>query len=643
MSTIKPIKICAECNQEFTPKSSRQKYCNREIVRNCPVCNKPYIDVCNATPLKSTCGDSECQTKLILAKRAESASKLTRICKWCGKEFHPKEFKQNYCDDVHYQKCQVCGKQFIIDPVYYKGAKTCSEKCRQMLTHTNIDYTKMMETLKHTLQTKYGVDNPMQIPESVEKIKQTTLERYGSEWYTQTEEYKEKSKATCLAKYGVEHHLMADEVKAKRTLTVLERYGSTNIFSSEEGKSKIRKRLKERYGVINPSQDPVMRKKALKAARISKLEIKVASLLTEYNIEYEDHYMVKKDDFCHEFDFYLPKYKILIDCDGLYFHSYLDDPNGKHVLDYYDETRIALAADGYIFHVIVEGQEDKDVKRLADIISQMDENIFDYEGSLFKWCRSISFPYPNYSKERLLTDYTSLCRYECSQYKPTATLGISSINHYHKSIYDARVGDAVSPKEAWEDDELLKKVIKNRLIYTNNVDPSKILKGFNISKICPRVSVFNPVLAKYLTNKYLSDYNEVFDPFSGYSGRLLGVASTGKRYIGQDLNAVAINESNQIINELNLINCSVANKDTIGDTGEYECLLTCPPYGTKERYSNESIFKSCDEWIDLILSQYKCSRYVFVVDETNKYLNNVTEEIKATSHFCRVTEKVVVI
>ena len=62
-------------------------------------------------------------------------------------------------------------------------------------------------------------------------------------------------------------------------------------------------------------------------------------------------------------------------------------------------------------------------------------------------------------------------------------------------------------REAWEDDTLLKKVISNRLIYKNNVDPSKVLTGFNISKICPRVSIFNPVLAKYIVSNYLSEFD----------------------------------------------------------------------------------------------------------------------------------------
>lgn len=203
----------------------------------------------------------------------------------------------------------------------------------------------------------------------------------------------------------------------------------------------------------------------------------------------------------------------------------------------------------------------------------------------------------------------------------------------------------MSPYDAWYDDEKLKKVIENRLIYVNNVDPHKILRGFNISKIAPRVSKFNPVLAKYIIQKYLNEYSEIFDPFSGYSGRLLGAASTlNKRYIGQDLNENVVNESKQIIDFLSINDrCTVENKDVLKSSGQYQCLLTCPPYGKKEIYNNESVFKTCDGWIDECLSRFRCNKYAFVVDKTDKYKNNIVEEINHTSHFNKTKEYIIVV
>ena len=120
--------------------------------------------------------------------------------------------------------------------------------------------------------------------------------------------------------------------------------------------------------------------------------------------------------------------------------------------------------------------------------------------------------------------------------------------------------------------------------------------------------------------------------------------SSGKRYIGQDLNEHAIEESNQIIDFLDAHDrAQVTQKNILEDSGQYDCLLTCPPYSSKEHYSDEVEFKSCDEWISYILDRYTCKKYVFVVDETNKYQKYATESIRSTSHFSKVLEQVIVI
>ena len=181
------------------------------------------------------------------------------------------------------------------------------------------------------------------------------------------------------------------------------------------------------------------------------------------------------------------------------------------------------------------------------------------------------------------------------------------------------------------------------MIYQNDVDPSKILAGFYISKIVPKVSIFNPVLAKHLVLTYLSEFNEVLDPFSGFSGRLLGVCSTGKRYIGSDNNRNAVIESTEII-KFHHLDASIVERDILNVVSmKGECLLTCPPYFNKETYSNEVVYKTCDEWIEFILSRYNCKRYVFVVDETDWFLEYVKEEIITKSYFNNVTEYVIVI
>lgn len=568
------IKICSICGTEFKPNSPRQKYCRRKVIKLCAVCGSEFESTCGDT--RNTCS-SDCSKIYAHDRSVESNMQETRICEWCGEKFHPVNNTQKYCNRMHYATCEVCGDHYPVDLSKQDVPRTCSTHCANQLRFINGNpFSDPVARMKstNTMISKYGVDHPMHNPSILNKLKQT---------------------------------------------------------------------YESRTGYDHPMHNPSVRSRIIRSSRISSFENRVRILLDEYNIDHVDHYFLSSSKASHEFDFYLPKYKFLIDCDGLYYHSYLDDPDGKHVLDYYDEDRLSLIPSDHIFHVIVEGQEEKDIKYIVDIIDRMDSGVFDYEGEMFKWCRSITFPYPKYEDCRMIKDYQRLVNYHNSKYVPSCRLGDSIINNFHRSIYSAHVGKYVSPIEAWNDDKLLKKVIKNRLIYKNDVDPYKIMKGFNISKICPRVSIFNPVLSKYICETYLKDHHVVFDPFSGYSGRMLGVCASGKSYLGQDLNDVAVEESNSVIKFLNLTSASVRVMNVLNDSGEFDCLMTCPPYSDKEIYGNESEYKTCDEWISDLIDRYKCSRYIFVVDHTDRFLSDVVEEISSTSHFSKVKEYVVVI
>ena len=137
--------------------------------------------------------------------------------------------------------------------------------------------------------------------------------------------------------------------------------------------------------------------------------------------------------------------------------------------------------------------------------------------------------------------------------------------------------EKISPYDAWYNDKLLKKVIKNRIIYQTYLNPNKILQGFNISKIAKKISVFSAGRAKMIIDKFLSEYDTIFDPFSGFSGRMLGAISAKKKYIGQDISPIHVRESNNLLNFLKErfadIDTKVIEKDIFQSTGKYECLF----------------------------------------------------------------------
>lgn len=573
----KTTKICSICGKEFHPNSSRQKYCNSEITKTCIICGKTFKSRCN--PSSSDCCSPECSQKFACLRRNEEASKQIRICKYCGKEFHPTHPSQIYCDNKHYAKCVICGKLFEIDLSTQDRPVTCSKEC------------------SYKLRFKDG--NPFS----------------------------------------------RDECRTKGYETYYKRTGYYHPGSNPDVQDKMTSTYKSRTGYDHPSHNPYVRSQTAKSNKHSSLEVRFENFLTAYDIKFESQYMLSKDNQSHCYDFYLPDYNIYVDCDGVYYHSYISDPDGKQVLEYYDDVRINLIPKSAIFHVIVEYQFERGVNELKKIIESIDSNVFNYDTYLFKWCRETGFPYPQYTHDRMISDFNSLKNCNVDSYNFRNLLGISSIRNFHKSIYDAHVKNKMSPREAWEDDNVLKKIIANRLIYANNVDPSKVLAGFSITKLAPKVSVFNPVLAKYLITRYLDDYNMIFDPFSGFSGRMLGCESLGKYYIGSDINQLHVDESNQIIQELNLMHSTVIQKDifSYNDESHYDCLFTCPPYYNQEVYGAEDMFKSCDDWIDYILSKFKCDKYLFVVNTSDKYKNNIVETIHNTSHFNRYDEYVIVI
>lgn len=188
--------------------------------------------------------------------------------------------------------------------------------------------------------------------------------------------------------------------------------------------------------------------------------------------------------------------------------------------------------------------------------------------------------------------------------------------------------------------------------------PWVIREGLTNCKNCQVVSYLKPFLAKRLISTYLSDANEIFCPMNGFSGFMLGAAvSCGKKYIGQDLNAVQIDEAIAIrdflLERKSILEeqVSLCQKDMFADVGTYDCLVCCPPYSLKEMCNfdqNGTCLDqnlSCNDWIDEVLKHYSCRKYLFVVDgeENTDYDNKIVEVLSNKSHFNENSEKVILI
>lgn len=251
------------------------------------------------------------------------------------------------------------------------------------------------------------------------------------------------------------------------------------------------------------------------------------------------------------------------------------------------------------------------------------------------------FPIEHYSMEYLLNVFDKLKNTDTAK---TSNTGSEIVRNYHPSIWRCNIKDHLAPIDAWNNPEIMYRVILNRLKYLNREDLTlfNIRSGLTISKIAPKVSIFRPALAKYLLKKYLNEYNVVFDPCAGFSGRLLGTMALNKYYIGQDINSITVRESNDLIKDFNF-NAEIHLNDSIYDSGVYDCLFTCPPYGDKEVWHQDIEILPTDEWIETCLRNFKCEKYLFVVDNTEKYKDFIVEDIVNKSHMSKNTEKVLLI
>ena len=255
-------------------------------------------------------------------------------------------------------------------------------------------------------------------------------------------------------------------------------------------------------------------------------------------------------------------------------------------------------------------------------------------------CKEIDFPQTVLSNQSIRANYRNLCLKENSS---LSSCCMQLIQHFHPSIWECSVKGYLSPKEAWQDELLLYEAIRNRLKYKGEeLSPKDIRAGFNLSKKAPKISIFNPSLAKYIIKKYLNEFNTIFDPCSGYSGRMLGTCCLNKKYIGQDINDITVEESNNLMSYLNL-NAEVICKNSLCSKGKYDCLITCPPYSDKENWNQDIETLNCDEWIEVCLNNFKCQRYVFVVGKTEKYKQYTKEKIEHKSYLTTIKEYVVVI
>ena len=195
-----------------------------------------------------------------------------------------------------------------------KRKKTNLEKygTENALQNKNV-YEKHIQTL----QLKYNVENVSQIDLVREKVKKTNLEKYGHICNLHGLDSQKKIKDDNLKKYGCEFTLQYPLIREQIKKTRIER----GLTKSIEGKSI--KQLAEEKGMSISYLNRLERKRVdvlnYEKSDGTNIEQVIKSILEDLGLEFE-----REKYFCDNkivVDFYLPKYVLVIEANGLYWHS----------------------------------------------------------------------------------------------------------------------------------------------------------------------------------------------------------------------------------------------------------------------------------------------------------------------------------
>jgi hypothetical protein len=310
---------------------------------------------------KKTCS-SEC--RWMLRKKQDLKYYITKPCENCGNEFISK-IKENkkYCSyqcsanakhkkAVEKRICLECGNEFEERKKHKR--KFCSEKCRKKWNNKPENKKRRINKSKKVLEEKYGVDSIFKLESYQKEIQKNRNKKYINNWNI----INNKVKQTKKQKYNNENYNNYEKIKK----TKKQKYNNENFNNRIKFQNTINNKLFERlneinYKLIKINDDNILtikhpdghifeiprsllilrlnenRELSIKylpySPNISNYELEISKFLDYNNIIY---YKNRKDIIKpYELDFYLSKYQIAIEFNGLYWHSEYFKDNNYHL------------------------------------------------------------------------------------------------------------------------------------------------------------------------------------------------------------------------------------------------------------------------------------------------------------------------
>lgn len=238
-------------------------------MNECKICKKE-------TKNKVYCS-TECQHE---GYREKKSDRIKANCIFCGSEFEDTEYRINtigkkYCS----RKCKDTHQKELYqgdgNPVY---GQEHSEEWKKWQSKR---VTELWKSEKHRQKVKEGQEN---------------FRKESGHWCGTDEDSKNRRKETWIENYGVDHNWKNEEVRKKCEETNLKLYGKTSFELMID---------------------------AFKETGSTSIEERVGKLLSVNSVEFEKSFYVYFDDKKYKiYDFFLPRYNLLVEADGDYWHGH---------------------------------------------------------------------------------------------------------------------------------------------------------------------------------------------------------------------------------------------------------------------------------------------------------------------------------
>jgi len=227
--------------------------------------------------------------------------------------------------------------------------------------------------------------------------------------------------------------------------------------------------------------------------------------------------------------------------------------------------------------------------------------------------------YPQYND---VEETLKIIKSSSGKLSSSSRVGTQFLKSHFKSFWEASNGTNLSPIEMINNKKMMLYYLKYRFGISNSkkykynfgerqvefnelfdISFKQVRKILEVNRVV--VSLFKPLVAKYVYQKYGFEGIRVWDPCAGFGGRLMGFIGSFEKgkYIGNEPNKKTLGELKHLADKLG--NKRFVLHDTPIETAaipKVDLVFTCPPYDFKEHYcdcetQSDVRYKTHNEWV----------------------------------------------